>query len=250
MFAVVWPRSRFVADEGFQELLDHPLVEQVIVICPQAVPSPDPKVHIFSGERPLAGDTIMRTLAAVRSNNILWTAPDAEIELTPRALHRLGAVLNETGAGWVYSDYREKKNGKTADHPTIDYQLGSIRDSFEFGPAVAISRRAAFEALDRYGPLTDTQWGGFYELRLKMSVQQLPLRIPESLYTIGHPDVRPTGEKQFDYVDPRNYDVQRVLERVATDHLRRIAPSYGVMTLIFDDHYFFSWQVIGFGYLF
>ena len=194
MFAVVWPRSRFVTDDAFQELLDHPLVEQVIVICPQAVPSPDPKVHILSGERPLAGQSVMLALAAIRSNDILWTAPDAEIDLTPQALHRFAAVLNDTGAGWVYSDYRERKNGKVADHPAIDYQLGSIRDGFDFGPVIAISRRAAFEALDRYGPLSQTQWAGFYELRLKMSVKQFPLRIPEYLYTMDHPDVRPTGE--------------------------------------------------------
>lgn len=222
MFAVVWPRSRFVADAAFSELLDHPLVDQIIVICPQAVPSPAPKVQILSGERPLAGESVMLALAAVRSNNILWTAPDAEIALTADALHRFAGVLNETGASWVYSDYREKKKGKIADHPTIDYQVGSVRDSFDFGPVVAISRRAAFEALDKCGPLSQTQWGGFYELRLKMSLKQLPLRIAEYLYTMDHPDVRPTGEKQFDYVDPRNYDVQREMERVATEHLRRI----------------------------
>lgn len=222
MFAVVWPRSRFVADEAFDELLDHPLVQQVIVICPQAVPSPDPKVHVLSAERPLAGESVMLALAAVRSNNILWTAPDAEIKFAPDAFHRFSAVLADTGAGWVYSDYRERKNGRLSDHPTIDYQLGSVRDTFDFGPAVALSRRAAFEALDRYGPLGNTQWAGFYELRLKMSVRQLPLRIAECLYTMDHPDVRPTGEKQFDYVDPRNYDVQREMERVVTDHLRRL----------------------------
>ena len=221
-FAVVWPRSRFVVDEAFNTLLDDPLVQQIVVICPHAVASPDPKVHVISGERPVSGEAVMLALAAARSPYILWTAPDAEIELPPHTLRRLAALMDETGAGWLYSDYRERKNGQLSDHPTADYQLGSVRDNFDFGPVVAISRRAAFEALDEHGPLADTQWAGFYELRLKMSLRQLPLRVAEPLYIVDHPDVRPTGEKQFDYVDPRNYDVQRELERIVTDHLRRL----------------------------
>ncbi|MBN1490415.1 MAG: glycosyltransferase family 2 protein, partial [Phycisphaerae bacterium] len=107
-------------------------------------------------------------------------------------------------------------------HPTIDYQLGSVRDAFDFGPIVGISRRAALAALDKHGPLANQPWTGMYELRLKMSVDRLPFRIPEYLYTIHHPDVRPTGEKQLDYVDPRNEDLQRDCELVCTNYLRTI----------------------------
>ncbi len=222
MFTVIWPRSQFVVDKTLEELLDHPLVQQVVVICPQATPSPDPKIHVLCGERPLSGETVMLALAAVRSHHILWTAPDAELELGPHTLERFAAVLQDTGAGWVYSDYRERKGGQVVDHPTIDYQVGSVRDTFDFGPVIGIARQAAFESMDTYGPLSDSPWSGFYELRLKMSLRRLPIRIPEPLYTMGKPDVRPTGEKQFDYVDPRNYDVQRAMEKVVTEHLRRI----------------------------
>ncbi len=222
MFSVVWPRSRFSVDKAIDQVLHHPLVERVIVICPGAVTSPDPRIHILSGERPLAGEAVMLALAAVRTDYIVWISPDAEIEFGVGWLNRFAAVLGEAGAAWVYSDYREKRSGRTAEHPTIDYQLGSVRDTFDFGSVVAMNRRAAFEALEKWGPLSRTHWGGFYELRLKMSVAQFPVRIPEPLYTIDHPDTRTTGEKQFDYVDPRNHDVQREMEKVVTDHLRRI----------------------------
>jgi hypothetical protein len=110
-----------------------------------------------------------------------------------------------------------------SDHPLIDYQTGSIRDSFDFGSVLFISTGAAREALRQHGAIDDRlQWGGLYDLRLKMSVDRRPLRIPEPLYTRVPRDLRKTGDKQFDYVDPRRRDVQIEMEAVATAHLRRI----------------------------
>lgn len=221
-FAVVWPRSRFVLDSKAEEIVRHPLVQQLIVVCPQADAVSASKVRILRGERPLSGETVMHALSATQSESILWLAPDADVEFGATAVGRFAATLRESGAGWIYSDYRELKAGQLADHPTIDYQLGSVRDAFDFGAVVAMDRRAAFEAIERHGPLSPSPCAGFYELRLKMSLAQLPLRIPEFLYTVGQSDLRSTGEKQFDYVDPRNHEVQREMEKAATGHLRRL----------------------------
>ncbi|HKV53145.1 MAG TPA: glycosyltransferase [Candidatus Binataceae bacterium] len=119
-------------------------------------------------------------------------------------------VINETGAGWVYADAR--------DHPRIDYQVGSIRDTFDFGPVVGVSVRAARQA----GAEGAWKWGGLYDLRLRISEKRALVRIPEPLYNASSIDTRPSGQKQFDYLDPRNRDYQAEMERIATAHLKRL----------------------------
>src|SRR5215831_11818685 len=120
---------------------------------------------------------------------------------------RMIQVMRDTGAGWVYSD--------SVGQPRIHYQPGSIRDNFNFGAVVAV-RAGAFEKGAESG------WSSLYDLRLRIS-EKLPIvRIPEPLYSASIADTRSTGQKQFDYVDPRNRDYQVEMERVATAHLKRI----------------------------
>ena len=122
---------------------------------------------------------------------------------------RMSRVLEESAAGMVYAD--------AVDRPRIDYQIGSIRDNFDFGPVVAISVARA-----RAVELGDWRWGGLYDLRLRLSESHPIVRVPEPLYAATVADTRPTGEKQFDYVDPRNREYQIEMEKIATAHLRRI----------------------------
>ncbi len=123
---------------------------------------------------------------------------------------RMIRAVHDTGAGLVYSDAVGRSH--------IDYQVGSIRDNFDFGALIAISTRAARQLqLDE-----NLQWGALYDLRLRISENYSILRIPEPLYTASAVDSRPTGEKQFDYVDPRNREYQLEMERIATAHLKRI----------------------------
>jgi hypothetical protein len=122
----------------------------------------------------------------------------------------MSQVLRETGAGWVYSD--------SAGHPRIDYQPGSIRDTFDFGPVVAIPVKAAWKA----GMEEGLRWGGLYDLRLRISERFPIVRIPEPLYAEATMDTRSSAQAMFDYVDPRNRDYQVEMERIATQHLGRI----------------------------
>jgi hypothetical protein len=133
-----------------------------------------------------------------------------EIEPGPRMFERMAQVLRDTGAGWVYAD--------TAGRPHIDYQSGSIRDTFDFGPVVGISVKAAHQS----GLGAACKWGGLYDLRLRISERHSIVRIPEPLYSASILDTRATGQKQFDYVDPRNREYQLEMERIATAHLKRI----------------------------
>ena len=120
---------------------------------------------------------------------------------------RMIQVMRDTGAGWVYSD--------SVGQPRIHYQPGSIRDNFNFGSVVAV-RADVFEKG------AETGWSSLYDLRLRISEKLPVVRIPEPLYSASIADSRPTGEKQFDYVDPRNRDYQIEMERIATAHLKRI----------------------------
>jgi hypothetical protein len=133
--------------------------------------------------------------------------PRVNIDLGPRMFDRMIQVIQETGAGLVYSD--------AAGHARIDYQPGSIRDNFDFGAVVAV-REDAFKPREAY------RWGALYDLRLRISEEWPIVRIPEPLYSASVADVRPTGQKQFDYVDPRNRNFQIEMERIATEHLKRI----------------------------
>ena len=138
--------------------------------------------------------SIQQILDAADSDVLFLGDPRVSIDPGPRMFDRMAQVIRETGAGWVYAD--------AVGHPRIDYQRGSIRDGFDFGPVVGVSVQAARES----GIDSTWKWGALYDLRLRISEKHDILRIPEPLYSASMTDARPTGEKQFDYVDPRNRD--------------------------------------------
>jgi hypothetical protein len=184
------------------------------------------KVKIREFESPFQadGEVVQNLIAAADADYLLWVAPGGQITFGARAAERLIQIAEDSGAGWLYSDFRElNAQGEVTDHPLVDYQLGSVRDNFDFGSVVLISREAAAKAIERHGEVpADLKWGGLYDLRLKISADAQILRVPEPLYTRAAVDARSSGEKIFDYVDPRQRDYQIEMERVATDHLRRI----------------------------
>jgi hypothetical protein len=154
--------------------------------------------------------SIQELVNAADSDLLFFGDPRVNIEPGPRMFDRMAQVMREAGAGWVYAD--------AAAHPRIEYQRGSIRDGFDFGPVVGVSLQAARQS----GVHSSWKWGGLYDLRLRISEKHAIVRIPEPLYNASMSDARPTDQKQFDYVDPRNRDYQIEMERIATAHLKRI----------------------------
>jgi hypothetical protein len=170
-----------------------------------------------------SGLKLRALLEAWKTDYLLLILPGGKVELGARAIERFLQVAEDTGAGLIYSDFRQRNGDEVTDHPLIDYQLGSIRDTFDFGSVLLLSRRAVDASLHLHGQLADSvQWGGLYDLRLKLSIESQLFRISEPLYTRGVIDNRATGEKIFDYVDPRKRDYQIELEQLATAHLQRI----------------------------
>lgn len=142
------------------------------------------------------------------------------LDLGKFALERMIQVCEATGAGMVYSDYNENKNSRLSPHPVIDYQEGSLRDDFNFGSVILYKAsvfREAAKIMDQ-----EFRFAGFYDLRLKVSERHSLVHISELLYTETEPDTRKSGEKQFDYVDPRNRAVQIEMELACTDHLKKV----------------------------
>lgn len=165
-------------------------------------------------------DSLKKMAEVADSGFILIYTKTFHLDLGKFALERMMQVCDETGAGMVYSDYFENKNGHLAPHPVIDYQSGSLRDDFNFGSVMLYKSTAFIEACKRMD--TDFQFAGLYDLRLKVSQENSLVHIPEMLYTEVEPDMRKSGEKQFDYVDPRNRAVQIEMEAACTKHLKDV----------------------------
>jgi Glycosyl transferase family 2 len=170
-----------------------------------------------------SGAGINKILDASTTDYVLFVLPGEHIKPGQRAIEKLVSIAEDSGAGLVYSDFKDDLNGNITEHPLIDCQLGSIRDGFDFGALILISKRAADFAVTNHRHVDEQlQWTGLYDLRLKTSIDSSTLRIPEPLYTRVPIDRRVSGERQFDYVDPRQRPYQIEAEQVATQHLKRI----------------------------
>lgn len=154
---------------------------------------------------------------------LLFCTRPVTVQLGFHALERLLQVARQTGAGLVYTDrYEVKADGTRTPHPTIDYQRGSLRDDFDFGALWLVDGndfRRCFE-----GEVPDCTYAGLYHFRLWLAAQgtERIVHLNEFLYAEVETDNRRSGEKQFDYVDPRNRAVQLEMERICTDHLKQL----------------------------
>jgi hypothetical protein len=164
--------------------------------------------------------SIKKMAEMVLTDYVVIYSKSFPLDLGRFALDRMIQVCEGTGAGMVYSGYFENKVNKLSGHPVVDYQEGSLRDDFNFGSVILYNTDAFREATREM--TGNFQFAGLYDLRLKVSQNHSIVHIPEMLYTEIESDFRKSGEKQFDYVDPRNRAVQIEMEIACTDHLRKI----------------------------
>lgn len=181
-----------------------------------------PIIEYFSG-LPFDRTSALRELASsVKGKYILLYTGTHCLEMGMFAEERMISVAEDTGADMVYADhYRivsdSQGNEIRKKHPLIDCQKGALRNDFDFGTVLFFrteSFRKAVEAME-----ADYEYAALYDLRLRMD---RIVHINEFLYTDVETDTRKSGEKQFDYVDPRNRAVQIEMEKVCTEHLKRI----------------------------
>lgn len=140
------------------------------------------------------------------------------VNLGQSALERVLRVACDANAALMYSDYYSIENGERKPHPVIDYQAGSLRDDFDFGALLLVKT----ELLKKYAASVGNRqyrYAGLYDLRLFLSREGTIFHLNEYTYTVEETDLRASGEKQFDYVNPANREVQIEMEHAVTAHL-------------------------------
>ncbi len=143
-----------------------------------------------------------------------------EMSVDAGCLRRMEAVARDCGAAMAYSHYRETvEDGSVVQHPVINCQRGSLRNDFDFGSLVMISISALRRCIAQIGDVSGLYDGGWYALWLRLA-DLGNVAIPEYLYTVQRTDHRLSGQKQHDYVDPRNADYQKQMEDTLTAYLR------------------------------
>lgn len=155
---------------------------------------------------------------------VLLQLDGRHVELDEHAVQRMIDIAVDTDSTLTYSDYRElSPDGSTEYHPVLEYQPGSVRDDFDFGPLVLLNAADVLGATEEIAEEDSLCFdGGWYALRLRVVMGKMVVRIAEPLYTVDKTDFRASGQKQHDYVNPRNRVNQREMERVFTAYLRDI----------------------------
>lgn len=169
----------------------------------------DPQIIKIDSVRLMSTAGLRRIVSETEGDFVMLCSSAVDLVFGAGALHRFVQVASDSGADMVYAD--------AFGHPLIECQQGALRDDFDFGQAMLFRLDAMKAAVDSMAE--ERQWAALYELRLKMNCI---VHINEPLYTARELDTRKSGEKQFDYVDPRNRAVQVEMEAVCTQHLKNI----------------------------
>ncbi len=170
----------------------------------------------------LKSSTTMRHIAgyATTEYTLIYTKYTT-LELGLFALERMIHIAEDSRAGMVYADHYQVAADKQTNAPVIDYQFGSLRDDFDFGSVLLFHTGAFKDAAARMDE-NQYEFAGLYDLRLKLSQKASLVHINEYLYSEVENDTRKSGEKMFDYVDPKNRGVQIEMEKACTEHLKEI----------------------------
>lgn len=182
--------------------------------------APLPGCKLFPADKPFSSATLKALAEKAEADYTLLYTKETTLELGMFALERMIRIAEDSNAGMVYADHYQIADGKQSIAPVIDYQFGSLRDDFNFGSVLLFDTRKLKEAAGRMK--SDYDFAGLYDLRLKLSQKESLVHINEYLYSEVENDTRKSGEKIFDYVDPKNRNRQIEMEQACTEHLKEI----------------------------
>jgi hypothetical protein len=203
-------------------LAESDLVEHVVIVSQEPVHFKLEKCQVVVAGPLTSHETLNPILTGMRTEYFLLLLGAQEVSIEPKALERILGKAESTKASLVYTDfYDENEHWKTL-HPLIDYQPGSVRDDFDFGTLMLFSVAAVRKALEKYGAISAVKFAGLYDLRLKVSIDHSIYHLQEPLYCVIGTEENSDGEKIFAYVDPCNETVQKEMETVFTDYLKKI----------------------------
>ena len=208
------------AEKTVQSLQSSDLIKKIYLLTTETTVTPLPGCDILTVSA-LNSSAAMRAVAAHSDADytLLYTKYTT---LSPGmfAFERMIHIAEDSNAGMVYADHYQVAEGVQKNAPVIDYQPGSLRDDFNFGSVLLYKASALKEAVSRMK--ADYQFAGLYDLRLKLSQKEALVHINEYLYSEVENDTRKSGEKIFDYVDPKNRGLQIEMEQACTEHLKEI----------------------------
>lgn len=195
----------------------HPLVNEVIFLSNDERPKDAPFIPLHKA---LSTQAICSMAQTTTSKYILLCTQTTPLSMEPFALQCMTEVAEQNDAALVYSDRYKMVTGKQQAFPVIDCQEGALRDDFDFGSLILI-RSSLIRDFASSNPTRYT-FAGLYQLRLFLMRNGALKHISEKLYTEKETDLRTSGQKQFDYVDPRNRMIQVEMEKACTEHLKEI----------------------------
>ena len=217
-------KDDFQTNKTLDSLLNCPHIRKVYLLVKTIITLPER----FSACQQLPIDALSssKTLQTIAfhadSPYIFLYTQTNDLELGYNALPRMLDYLSPCDAGMVFSDHYKCINGERIAHPVTDYQLGSVRDDFDFGSLLVFKSDAFLRGVAELKKQPDYLYSGLYALRLAMTRFCKLVHIREFLYTEEEDDLRKSGEKQFDYVNPRNRCVQIEREQAFTHYLKDI----------------------------
>lgn len=196
------------------------LVGKIYLLAPDVSLPPVEGCEIIPVDSLQSAETIRKIAAKSHAEYSLIYAKPTVLRLGYFALERMLRIADDSQAGMVYADYYAEADGTKKNNPVIDYQEGSLRDDFNFGSLLLYRAEALRESASRM--TAQYHFAGLYNLRLNVSQKYPLVHINEFLYTEIEEDTRASGQKIFDYVDPRNREVQMEMEKVCTQHLKDV----------------------------
>lgn len=207
-------------EKTIQSLQASDLVERIYLLTNNAAATPVPDCELLLIDR-LQSSATMRAIAArsTAAYTLIYTKKST-LEPGLFALERMVQLATDSAAGLLYADHYQVQGNEQKMAPVIDYQPGSLRDDFDFGSLLLFNAQALQEAAARMK--CNYEQAGLYDLRLKLSQHHPLVHINEYLYSEVEDDTRKSGEKIFDYVDPKNRSRQIEMEAACTEHLKEI----------------------------
>ncbi len=208
--------------ETVKNLKENESVNRVYLLKVEGAAEPDKNLgcDVIDVKSLKATDTIKKIASKAETRYSIIYTKFTTLSFGLFALERMINIADDTGAAMVYADHFSEVGGVRSFAPVIDYQLGALRDDFDFGSVLMYRSSALKEAASRMN--IDYKFAALYDLRLKVSQKGDLERINEYLYYEVETDTRKSGEKLFDYVDPKNRAVQIEMEQACTEHLKAI----------------------------
>lgn len=218
--AVIFSFNRKVTEQLLSDLAKINSIDKIFVVSKDKFEIP---AHLYHTDHPFGSNVINQIIEIAEAPYLFFINGSQQIEITEKTIENFITEAERSDSGWVYCDYYVKQNDKLTLHPLIDYQLGSVRDDFDFGYCSLVRTDIVKRHLQNlFTQQNELLYSGLYNLRLLVSPQSKITRVAKPLYTVNIVSNEKSANNMFAYVDPRNREVQIEMEKVFTNYLKEI----------------------------